>query len=141
MLSFYLVAGHLSTKSDVYSFGVVLLEMLTGKKSMDKTRPLGQQHLAEWARPFLMDKKKISKIIDPRLEGSYSIKGAQKAGQLASCCIRRDFRLRPSMSYIVQALSQIQNLKDMANAAPPQHSGGDGPRLRLENSIHQPMGS
>eukprot|EP00250_Pteridium_aquilinum_P014291 c21895_g3_i1 orf=347-1687(+) len=132
----YVMTGHLSAKSDVYSFGIVLLEMLTGKKSMDKTRPLGEQHLAEWARPFLVDKKKMFKIIDPRLEGSYSIKGAQKAGQLASCCVRRDPRSRPSMSDIVQALSQIQNLKDMANLThPSQDPAGDG---RSERTTHQP---
>ncbi|KAL6348361.1 hypothetical protein AAG906_005665 [Vitis piasezkii] len=35
----YVSTGHLTTKSDVYSFGVVLLEMLTGRRSMDKSRP------------------------------------------------------------------------------------------------------
>ncbi|KAI8032449.1 putative serine/threonine-protein kinase PIX7 [Camellia lanceoleosa] len=33
----YVMTGHLTSKSDVYSFGVVLLEMLTGRRSMDKS--------------------------------------------------------------------------------------------------------
>ncbi|KAL2940097.1 Serine/threonine-protein kinase RIPK [Bienertia sinuspersici] len=35
----YVALGHLTTMSDVYSFGVVLLELLTGKRYMDKNRP------------------------------------------------------------------------------------------------------
>jgi pto-interacting protein 1 len=37
-----------STKNDVYSFGVVLLELLTGRKSLDHTMPRGQQNLVTW---------------------------------------------------------------------------------------------
>ncbi|KAJ0735070.1 putative protein kinase RLK-Pelle-RLCK-VIIa-2 family [Helianthus annuus] len=35
----YVMTGHLTAKSGVYSFRVVLLEMLTGRRSMDKNRP------------------------------------------------------------------------------------------------------
>lgn len=132
----YVMTGHLSTKSDVYSFGVVLLEMLTGKRSMDKTRPNGEHHLAEWARPYLSDRRKILRIIDPRLEGHYSVKGAQKAGQLAYRCLSRDSKVRPSMADVVEILEQIQNLKDMANATyPSQGVGGDG--TRMGSSAHR----
>ena len=34
----YILTGHLTAKSDVYSFGVVLLELLTGRRSVDKRR-------------------------------------------------------------------------------------------------------
>lgn len=120
----YVMTGHLSSKSDVYSFGVVLLEMLTGKRSMDKSRPSGEQNLAEWARPYLSDKSKLLKIIDPRLEGRYSLQGAQKAGRVAYRCLNRDSRARPSMSDIVESLGQLQNLKDMASAICLSHTEG-----------------
>lgn len=83
-------AGHLTSRSDVYSFGVVLLEMLTGRRSVDKNRPSGEQNLVEWARPYLNDKRKFYKLIDPRLEGQYSVKGAQKAAVLSHHCLSRD---------------------------------------------------
>lgn len=35
----YIMTGHLTSKSDVYSFGVVLLELITGRRAMDKKRP------------------------------------------------------------------------------------------------------
>ncbi|KAF5796210.1 putative protein kinase RLK-Pelle-RLCK-VIIa-2 family [Helianthus annuus] len=75
----YVMTGHLTAKSGVYSFRVVLLEMLTGRRSMDKNRPNGEHNLVEWARPHLGERRRFYKLIDPRLEGHFSIKGAQKA--------------------------------------------------------------
>ncbi|KAL9992605.1 putative protein kinase RLK-Pelle-RLCK-VIIa-2 family [Helianthus debilis subsp. tardiflorus] len=45
----YVITGHLTSKSDVYSFVVVLLEMITGRRSMDKNQPNGKHNLVEWA--------------------------------------------------------------------------------------------
>ncbi|MED6217701.1 Serine/threonine-protein kinase pbl34 [Stylosanthes scabra] len=113
----YVMTGHLTTKSDVYSFGVVLLEMLTGRRSIDKNRPNGEHNLVEWARPFILDRRMFYRIIDHRLEGHFSIKGAQKAAQLAAQCLARDPKSRPMMSEVVQVLKPVQNLKDMAIAS------------------------
>lgn len=43
----YGYTGHLTIKSDTYSFGVVLLELVTGRQALDKTRE-GGQYLIEW---------------------------------------------------------------------------------------------
>ncbi|KAJ0442330.1 putative protein kinase RLK-Pelle-RLCK-VIIa-2 family [Helianthus annuus] len=72
----YVMTGHLTAKSGVYSFRVVLLEMLTGRRSMDKNRPNGEHNLVEWARPHLGERRRFYKLIDPCLEGHFSIKGA-----------------------------------------------------------------
>ncbi|XWS13004.1 hypothetical protein CRYUN_Cryun36dG0000400 [Craigia yunnanensis] len=45
----YVMTAHLTARSDVYSFGVVLLELLTGRKSVDMTRPSKEQNLVDWA--------------------------------------------------------------------------------------------
>ncbi|KAK8586876.1 hypothetical protein V6N12_021397 [Hibiscus sabdariffa] len=113
----YVMTGHLTSKSDVYSFGVVLLEMLTGRRSMDKNRPNGEHNLVEWARPHLGDKRSFFQILDPRLEGHFSIKGAQKAAQLAAQCLSRDPKARPRMSEVVETLKPLPNLKDMASSS------------------------
>ncbi|KAJ0098715.1 hypothetical protein Patl1_22177 [Pistacia atlantica] len=86
----YVMTGHLTSKSDVYSFGVVLLEMLTGRRSMDKNRPNGEHNLVEWARPHLVGRRRFYRLMDPRLEGCFSIRGAQKAIQLATHCLSQD---------------------------------------------------
>ncbi|KAL5206619.1 hypothetical protein ABZP36_034828 [Zizania latifolia] len=113
----YVMTGHLTSKSDVYSFGVVLLEMMSGRRSMDKNRPNGEHNLVEWARPLLGERQRFYKLIDPRLEGNFSVKGAQKAAQLARACLSRDPKARPLMSQVVEALKPLLNLKDMASSS------------------------
>ncbi|GBG73041.1 hypothetical protein CBR_g12759 [Chara braunii] len=44
----YAMTGQLTLKSDVYSFGVVLLELITGRKVIDATRPHGEHNLVAW---------------------------------------------------------------------------------------------
>ncbi|KAE8669601.1 putative receptor-like protein kinase [Hibiscus syriacus] len=110
----YVMTGHLTSKSDVYSFGVVLLEMLTGRRSMDKTLPNGEHNLVEWARPYLAERRRFYQLIDPYLQGQFSIKGAQRAIQMADHCLSRDPKSRPLMSEVVEALKPLPNLKDMA---------------------------
>lgn len=101
-------AGHLTPRSDVYSFGVVLLELLTGRKSLDKSRPTREQNLTDWALPLLKEKKKLLNIIDPRLEGDYPIKGAHKAAMLAYHCLNNNPKARPLMRDIVDSLEPLQ---------------------------------
>ena len=111
---FFFFTGHLTARGDVYSFGVVLLEILTGKRSVDKSRPSGEHNLVEWARPYFSEKKKVFRLIDPRL-AHYSEKGAYKGAQLAFQCLSRDPRARPTMHDVVETLGQIQNLKDITD--------------------------
>lgn len=49
----YASSGKLTDRSDVYSFGVVLLELVTGRKAIDPTQPLGDESLVEWVRTKL----------------------------------------------------------------------------------------
>ncbi|KAG2675288.1 hypothetical protein I3843_13G155700 [Carya illinoinensis] len=104
----YIMTGHLSSSSDVYSFGVVLLELLTGRKSLDKLRPAREQNLTDWALPLLKEKKKFLNIIDPRLEGDYPIKGVHKAAMLAYHCLNKNPKARPLMRDIVDSLEPLQ---------------------------------
>ncbi|KAK3438704.1 hypothetical protein EUGRSUZ_C03262 [Eucalyptus grandis] len=109
----YIMTGHLTAMSDVYSFGVVLLELLTGRKSVDKNRPHREQNLAEWARPMLNDSKKLSRLMDPRLEGQYSESGARKAATLAYQCLSHRPKMRPTMSTVVKTLEPLKNFDDI----------------------------
>ncbi|KAK1413826.1 hypothetical protein QVD17_29562 [Tagetes erecta] len=109
----YLMTGHLTAASDVYSFGVVLLELLTGRKSLDKSRPNREQNLADWARPQLKCPRKLSRIMDPRLEGMYSESDAEKAAELAYQCLSHRPKARPNMSTVVKTLEAIQEFNEV----------------------------
>ncbi|XP_022147738.1 probable serine/threonine-protein kinase PBL16 isoform X2 [Momordica charantia] len=104
----YILTGHLTPRSDVYSFGVVLLELLTGRKSLDKLRPAREQNLTDWALPLLKEKKKLTGIVDPRLGGEYPAKGFQKAAMLAYHCLNKNPKARPLMRDIVDSLEPLQ---------------------------------
>ncbi|XP_074283167.1 putative serine/threonine-protein kinase PBL15 [Silene latifolia] len=110
----YVSTGHLTTKSDVYSFGVVLLELLTGRRSMEKSRPKGEQHLVDWTKPYLSRSRRLRYIMDPRLGGQYSVKGAKEIAQLAVQCVSLNPKDRPKMPMVVQTLEGLQIHKDMA---------------------------
>jgi len=106
----YLATGHLTTKSDVYSFGVVLLELLSGRRAVDKNRPSGERNLVEWAKPYLVNKRKIFRVIDNRLQDQYSMEEACKVATLSLRCLTTEIKLRPNMSEVVSHLEHIQSL-------------------------------
>ncbi|KAL2322122.1 hypothetical protein Fmac_026501 [Flemingia macrophylla] len=73
----YAAPSHLTPRSDVYSFGVVLLELLTGRRAVENDRPrFSEETLVDWAKPFLSDSIRVLRIMDTRLGGQYSKKGA-----------------------------------------------------------------
>ncbi|XP_022967505.1 serine/threonine-protein kinase RIPK-like [Cucurbita maxima] len=110
----YVMTGHLTAMSDVYSFGVVLLEMLTGRRSLERNRPNREQNLVEFARPMLNDNRRLSRIMDSRLEGQYSEIGARKAAALAYQCLSYRPKQRPTMSEVVKILEPLKDYQDMS---------------------------
>lgn len=105
----YVMTGHLTARSDVYGFGVVLLEMLLGRRAVDKSRPSREHNLVEWARPLLNNNKKVLRILDPRLEGQYTARTAMKVAGLAYQCLSQNPKGRPVMSEVVGLLETVQS--------------------------------
>ncbi|CAI0461142.1 unnamed protein product [Linum tenue] len=100
----YALTGHLTTKSDVYSYGVVLLELLTGRVPVDMKRPPGEGVLVSWALPSLTDREKVIQIMDPALEGQYSMKEVVQVAAIAAMCVQPEADYRPLMADVVQSL-------------------------------------
>ncbi|KAI3748160.1 hypothetical protein L6452_11065 [Arctium lappa] len=107
----YGFTGHLTIKSDTYSFGVVLLELVTGRQALDRTKE-GGQYLIEWAKPMLMDKRRYVKLADPQMKGEFMQRPVRKAVEVALMCMDDDHEKRPDMNEVVDALDFVASLSD-----------------------------
>ncbi|KAL9171855.1 hypothetical protein ABFS82_03G007400 [Erythranthe guttata] len=103
----YAMSGKLTLKSDIYSFGVVMLELITGRKAIDCTQIPGEQNLVVWSRPFLKDRRKFVQMVDPLLEGRFSIRSLHHAIAITSMCLQEQASFRPLISDIVMALEYL----------------------------------
>jgi serine/threonine protein kinase len=103
----YAIDGRLSDKSDVYSFGVVLVELITGRKVKDGTRPQGEQYLMAWARP-LLDERNLDELVDPRLGNTYNVCQMQAMILAAALCVQQSSQ-RPKISEVLKMLDEFSN--------------------------------
>ncbi|RWW31367.1 hypothetical protein GW17_00004003 [Ensete ventricosum] len=121
----YASSGKLTDRSDVYSFGVVLLELITGRKPVDASRPLGDESLVEWVRgvwtysSFIIKRKNIycvfvllqarpllihaletgdyEELVDPKLENNFLKADMLRTIEAAAACVRHSAPKRPRM--------------------------------------------
>ncbi|XP_058193399.1 probable serine/threonine-protein kinase PBL3 [Rhododendron vialii] len=117
----YVATGRLTSKSDVYSFGVVLLELLTGRSAVDKSKLGVEQNLVDWAKPYLGDKRKVFRIMDTKLAGQYPQKAAYTASTLALQCLCAEPRLRPRIIDVLETLEQVQAPKTASKNSLSDH--------------------
>ncbi|XP_057733378.1 inactive protein kinase SELMODRAFT_444075-like [Arachis stenosperma] len=127
----YAQSGQITEKADVYSFGVVLVELVTGRKAVDLTRPKGQQCLTEWARP-LLEEYAIEELIDPRLGNQYLENEVYCMLHAASLCIRRDPHSRPRMSQVLRILDGDMVMDTSYISTPSYDVGNRSGRLWSE---------
>ncbi|KAK4785696.1 hypothetical protein SAY86_002385 [Trapa natans] len=113
----YASTGKLTEKSDVYSFGVVLLELITGRKPVDVSQPLGDESLVEWARPLLshaLDTEDFQGLADPRLGNNFVESEMFRMIEAAAACVRHSAAKRPRMGQVVRAFDSLAT-SDLTN--------------------------
>ncbi|KAJ7558413.1 hypothetical protein O6H91_04G038100 [Diphasiastrum complanatum] len=103
----YVLYGMYMAKSDVFSFGVLMLELITGRKALDSSRPRSEQSLVRWATPQLHDLDALANMVDPSLNGMYPAKALWRCAEIVSSCVQIEPDSRPSMSEIVQSLIRL----------------------------------
>lgn len=94
-----------TAKSDVFSFGIVLLEIVSGRRAVDLTYPDDQIILLDWIRR-LSDEGKLLQAGDNRLpDGSYKLADMERIICLGLMCTLHEPQSRPSMKWILEAVS------------------------------------
>ncbi|VVB04346.1 unnamed protein product [Arabis nemorensis] len=114
----YQRTGHLTVKSDVYSFGVVLLELITGRRVIDPTRPSNEQNLVIWAQPIFREPSKFPELADPFLRGEFPEKSLNQAVAVAAMCLHEEPTVRPLISDVVTALSFLGASSGFSTTSP-----------------------
>ncbi|EEF40062.1 kinase, putative [Ricinus communis] len=101
---------HLSDKSDVYSFGVVLVEIITGLKVVDFSRPHSEVNLAALAIDRI-GRGCVDEIIDPYLDpnrDAWTLSSIHNVAELAFRCLAFHRDMRPTMMEVAEELEHIR---------------------------------
>lgn len=106
----YATTCRVSDKADVYSFGVVLLELMSGKKSLDPSfSEYGNGfNIVAWAK-LLIKERRSSELFSPELWEVGPKENLLGMLKLASTCTVESISIRPSMKQVVEKLKQLRS--------------------------------
>ncbi|KAG0503444.1 hypothetical protein HPP92_003516 [Vanilla planifolia] len=94
----------LTEKSDVYAFGVVLLELLLGRKPVEKMAPSQCQSLVTWAMPQLTNRSKLPCLVDPVIRDTMEPKHLYQVAAIAVLCVQPEPSYRPLITDVLHSL-------------------------------------
>ncbi|XP_020235640.1 probable receptor-like protein kinase At1g80640 [Cajanus cajan] len=118
----YLLDGKLTDKSDVYAFGVVLLELLLGKKPVEKLAPAQCQSIVTWAMPQLTDRSKLPNIVDPVIKNTMDLKHLYQVAAVAVLCVQPEPSYRPLIADVLHSLIPLVPVELGGTLRVPQQS-------------------
>uniref|UniRef100_A0A0D6R486 non-specific serine/threonine protein kinase n=1 Tax=Araucaria cunninghamii TaxID=56994 RepID=A0A0D6R486_ARACU len=99
----YAMWGKASESCDMYSFGIMLLELVSGKKPIEKLGPGDKCTLASWAAPLVLEGR-YNKLVDPKLLGRYNRDELERVVLAATACSQSAPEKRPKMHDVVSFL-------------------------------------
>lgn len=101
----------ITEKVDVYSFGVVLLEILCGRRNLDRSLPEESMHLLHLFKKKI-EEDQLLDLVDKYNE-DMQLHGVEVVNimRVAAWCLQIDFTKRPSMSTVVKVLEGVANVE------------------------------
>ncbi|OMO83296.1 hypothetical protein CCACVL1_11445 [Corchorus capsularis] len=93
-------------RGDVYSFGVVMLELLTGKRPVDMSRPKISRDLVAWVQQMRAEGKQ-EEVFDPFLKGKGFEEEMLQVLDVACLCINQNPFKRPTIKEVVDRLKNV----------------------------------
>ncbi|KAK4485552.1 hypothetical protein RD792_008195 [Penstemon davidsonii] len=111
----YAMWGKVSESCDVYSFGILLLEIVTGRKPIEKLPGGIKRTITEWAEP-LITRGRFKDLVDPKLRGNFDENEVVQAINIAALCVQSEPDKRPTMREVVALLKgrDFNNAKGMS---------------------------
>ncbi|KAJ0962222.1 hypothetical protein J5N97_030050 [Dioscorea zingiberensis] len=99
----YAMWGKVSESCDVYSFGILLLEIVTGRKPIEKLPGGIKRTITEWAEP-LISKARFKDLVDPKLRGNFDETQLRQTINVAALCVQAEPEKRLTMKEVVNLL-------------------------------------
>lgn len=123
-------------KSDIYSYGVVLMELLSGKRSVDPEFGDGNS-IVDWVRSKMKTKDWVVDILDKNAGASCSSvrEEMMQLLRIALLCTSRNPADRPSMRDVVLMLQEASPKRKLLPASLSMNgsdNGGDGKQAQAE---------
>lgn len=104
-----LLDGKVTDKNDVYSFGVILLELLLGKREVEKPSAEAES-IVSWV-PKLSDRANLPNILDPAIKGSMDLKHLYQVAAVAVLCVQEEPSYRPLITDVLHSLIPLLPLE------------------------------
>ncbi|KAJ0247869.1 Legume lectin domain-containing protein [Hirschfeldia incana] len=115
----YISTGRASKESDVYSFGIVLVEIVTGKKSVEprqgKVEPGASLVERVWGQ---YGRGELISAIDHQMGKDFDVKQAECLMIVGLWCAHPDMNSRPSIKQAIQVLNFEAPLPNLPHKMP-----------------------
>lgn len=144
----YAMWGKVSKSCDVYSYGILVLELITGKKPVEKLEDGKKRDIVQWVTPFL-EQGNIEDLVDHNIaSGKFEFAQLKVVLNVAMECINNNREKRPTMKQVIKVLMygwEEKRLKeilwnnDSDGEEDQENNVGEKKKVRLSSADSTPI--